>query len=61
MRNLKSTFLRALSSSLVALSLNAQAATVVASAPELSIAADRVKARINPHLYGLMTEEINFG
>ena len=28
--------------------------------PRISIAADRIKARISPMLYGLMTEEINF-
>jgi len=42
----------------IALTAPAQSA---ASKPELHIAADRVKARINPDLYGLMTEEINFG
>jgi alpha-N-arabinofuranosidase len=31
-----------------------------AGTTELNIAADRVKARIDPHMYGLMTEEINF-
>jgi alpha-L-arabinofuranosidase len=38
----------------------AQPETAAAAAPTISIAADRVKARINPDLYGLMTEEINF-
>ena len=28
--------------------------------PTISIAADKVKARISPTLYGLMTEEISF-
>ncbi|HLO96691.1 MAG TPA: hypothetical protein VK195_20475, partial [Burkholderiaceae bacterium] len=31
-----------------------------ARTPTLDIAADRVRARINPDFYGLMTEEINF-
>lgn len=41
---------------LAAVALPAHAQT----APTLTIAADRVKARINPGFYGLMTEEINF-
>jgi len=45
-----------LSSAFAILTAHAHAA----STPELDIAADRVKARINPHMYGLMTEEINF-
>ncbi len=60
MKNLKLLSLCALSVALLAPSWAAPAAKA-AGAPELSIAADRVKARINPHLYGLMTEEINFG
>jgi alpha-N-arabinofuranosidase len=45
-----------LSSAFIILTAHAHAA----STPELNIAADRVKARIDPHMYGLMTEEINF-
>jgi alpha-N-arabinofuranosidase len=45
-----------LSSAFLVLSAQAHAA----STTELNIAADRVKARIDPHMYGLMTEEINF-
>lgn len=35
-------------------------AQTVPAMPTLTIAADRVKARIDPGFYGLMTEEINF-
>jgi alpha-N-arabinofuranosidase len=45
-----------LSSAFVILTANAHATGTT----ELNIATDRVKARINPHMYGLMTEEINF-
>lgn len=46
----------ALTSAFVMLTAHAHAA----STTELKIAVDRVKARIDPHMYGLMTEEINF-
>jgi alpha-N-arabinofuranosidase len=46
-----------LASMLGALVAHAADATAV---PTLTVAADRVKARINPSFYGLMTEEINF-
>lgn len=59
MKNIKLSSLYAVLLALSAPSLNAHAANP-SSKPELSIAADRVKARINPKLYGLMTEEINF-
>ncbi|MGM9486604.1 alpha-L-arabinofuranosidase C-terminal domain-containing protein [Ideonella sp. YS5] len=40
--------------------LGALAQVQPADGPRISIAADQVKARISPMLYGLMTEEINF-
>jgi alpha-L-arabinofuranosidase len=51
----------ALSGAFLTLAAAAPSATAApASTPEINIAADRVKVRINPHMYGLMTEEINF-
>jgi alpha-N-arabinofuranosidase len=46
----------ALTSAFAILTAHAHAA----STTELKIAVDRVKAHIDPHMYGLMTEEINF-
>ncbi|KQV47940.1 hypothetical protein ASC95_18325 [Pelomonas sp. Root1217] len=45
---------------MLAVCANATPAQPSAATPTITIAADRVKARINPDLYGLMTEEINF-
>jgi alpha-N-arabinofuranosidase len=56
MKHLKLFSHHVLSSAFVLLTANAHAANMA----ELNIAADRVKAHINPHMYGLMTEEINF-
>jgi alpha-N-arabinofuranosidase len=53
-------FLRGLGAATLMLALSASHAAEPPLRPELSIAADRVKARINPSFYGLMTEEINF-
>lgn len=47
----------------MALAVSAQVALaqrLPADGPRISISADKVKARISPMLYGLMTEEINF-
>ncbi len=52
---------RVLAAAVAAGAVMAQAQAQTAPAvPTLSIVADSVKARINPGLYGLMTEEINF-
>jgi alpha-N-arabinofuranosidase len=56
MTHLKLLSLCALTSAFVILTAPAHAA----STTELKIAVDRVKAHIDPHMYGLMTEEINF-
>ena len=61
MKNTHLFSLGAFSGGFLALTVCATAAMAApASTPEINIAADRVKARINPHMYGLMTEEINF-
>jgi alpha-N-arabinofuranosidase len=54
-------FIRGLTAAALMLGVPACHAAQPSPRPELSIAADRVKARINPAFYGLMTEEINFG
>ena len=59
MRKMNLLSLCTLSSAFLALTTSAPSA-IAASSPEIHIAADRVKTRINPHMYGLMTEEINF-
>lgn len=63
MRKISLVSLCILSSGLLTLTVNTQSAVAAptpSSAPGINIAADRVKARINPRMYGLMTEEINF-
>lgn len=57
--NLQTLSAATLACALAAGAVTAQAQTAPA-VPTLSIAADRVKALINPGMYGLMTEEINF-
>lgn len=51
---------RGLTAAALALGVVASPAAGSAQGPALHVAADRVKARIDPGFYGLMTEEINF-